>query len=316
MRYVLRIVAQRLLLALFTILIASFGIFWMVELLPGDVATRILGQAATDETAATLRERLHLDEPAMQRYLRWLGDFVRGDWGVSLVADRPVTEYVLPRLGNTLLLAGFAIALYVPLALTLGVITAVFRERRFVGWLSAAVVLTTAIPEFVLGILLLVTFAVMLPWFPPLADITRAGSLPELLHVIALPALTLTLAMTAYAVRMMHSSLVTVLESEYVRMARLKGLPAWRIVFRHAVPNAMGPAIRVTVLNVAFVVGGVVLVERIFNFPGIGRLLVDSIQLLDTPVIEAITLILASTYILANLGADLLAALFNPRLRD
>lgn len=316
MRFVVRLVGQRLLLALFTILIASFAIFWMVELLPGDVATRILGQAATAETAATLRERLNLGEPAMQRYLSWLGGFVRGDWGVSLVADRPVTEYVLPRLGNTLFLAGVAIGLYVPLALTLGVITAVYRERRFAAWISAAVVLTTAIPEFVLGILLLVTFAVMLPWFPPLADISQAGSLPELLHAIALPALALTLAMTAYAVRMMHSSLVTVLESEYVRMAILKGLPRWRIVFRHAVPNAMAPAIRVTVLNVAFVVGGVVLIERIFNFPGIGRLLVDSIQLLDTPVVTAVTLILASVYILANLGADLLAALFNPRLRD
>jgi peptide/nickel transport system permease protein len=315
MHYVLRLVLARLGLALLTLLAVSLVIFWTVELLPGDPATRILGQGASPERAQVLREQLRLDEPAHERYLLWLGDFVRGDWGDSLVARRPVTDYVLPRLENTLILAGAALALYVPLSLLLGIVTAVFRERRFAAWLSAAVLVGTAVPEFVVGILLLLVFAVVLPWFPPLALIDDAGSLPELLHMLVLPAVTLTAAMTAYAVRMMQASLVGVLESDYVRMATLKGLSRRRVILRHALPNALGPALRVTVLNIAWLIGGVVLVEVIFTFPGIGQLLIDSIRLLDTPVIEAIALILAAVYILANLGADIAAAALNPRLR-
>jgi peptide/nickel transport system permease protein len=315
MHYVLRLVLARLGLALLTLLAVSLVIFWTVELLPGDPATRILGQSASPERAQVLREQLRLDEPAHERYLLWLGDFVRGDWGDSLVARRPVTDYVLPRLENTLILAGAALALYVPLSLLLGIVTAVFRERRFAAWLSAAVLVGTAVPEFVVGILLLLVFAVVLPWFPPLALIDDAGSFPELLHMLVLPAVTLTAAMTAYAVRMMQASLVGVLESDYVRMATLKGLSRRRVILRHALPNALGPALRVTVLNIAWLIGGVVLVEVIFTFPGIGQLLIDSIRLLDTPVIEAIALILAAVYILANLGADIAAAALNPRLR-
>lgn len=315
MHYVLRLVLARLGLALLTLLAVSLVIFWTVELLPGDPATRILGQGASPERAQVLREQLRLDEPAHERYLLWLGDFVRGDWGDSLVARRPVTDYVLPRLENTLILAGAALALYVPLSLLLGIVTAVFRERRFAAWLSAAVLVGTAVPEFVVGILLLLVFAVVLPWFPPLALIDDAGSLGELLHMLVLPAVTLTAAMTAYAVRMMQASLVGVLESDYVRMATLKGLSPRRVILRHALPNALGPALRVTVLNIAWLIGGVVLVEVIFTFPGIGQLLIDSIRLLDTPVIEAIALILAAVYILANLGADIAAAALNPRLR-
>jgi peptide/nickel transport system permease protein len=316
MHYLVKLVGRRLVLGVVTILVVSLGIFWMVELLPGDVATRVLGQSATPETTAALRAQLHLDEPAPARYLAWLTHFVSGDWGQSIVSRQPVDAYVLPRLANTLMLAGLALVIYVPTCLSLAVVTAVFRERRIVAWLSAAIVLTAAIPDFVLGILLLVGLAVFLPLFPPLADIDSAGSLSEALYLMALPAITIALVMTAYGVRMMHSSLVEVLESEYVRMATLRGLPRWRVVLRHAVPNAMGPAIRVTVLNIAWVVGGMVLIEGIFNFPGVGRLLVDSIRLLDTPVILAVTLILATTYIVANIVADVLAALFNPRLRD
>jgi peptide/nickel transport system permease protein len=315
MRYALRLVVPRLGLALVTLLAVSLVIFWTVELLPGDPATRILGQDATPERVQVLREQLNLDEPALARYAEWLGGFARGDWGDSIVADRPVTDYVLPRLENTLILAGYALALYIPLSLALGIVTAVYRDRRFTVWLSAFVLVGTAVPEFVIGILLLLTFAVTLPWFPPLADIDQARSVPDLLHMLFLPAVTLTLAMTAYAVRMMQSSLVSVLESDYVRMATLKGLSRRRVIVRHALPNALGPALRVTVLNVAWLIGGVVLVEVIFTFPGIGQLLVDSIRNLDTPVIEAIALIFAAVYILANLGADLVAAALNPRLR-
>ena len=328
MRYALRLSLPRLGLSLVTLLAVSLIIFWAVEWLPGDPATRILGQGATPERVAVLREQMRLDDPPLQRYLQWLSDFARGDWGVSLVSSlpasvasaggrtqRPVADMVLPRLRNTLILAAAAMILYIPVSLLLGIVTAVYRERRFVAWLSALVLVGTAVPEFVVGILLLLTFAVVLPWFPPLSMIDQAQSVPELLRMLTLPAVTLTLAMTAYAVRMMQTSLIAVLESDYVRMATLKGLSRQRVILLHALPNALGPALRVTVLNVAWLIGGVVLVENIFNFPGIGQMLVDSIRLLDTPVIEAIAMILASVYILANLGADLAAAALNPRLR-
>jgi peptide/nickel transport system permease protein len=315
MRFAARLVLARLGFALVTLLAVSLIIFWTVELLPGNPATRILGQNATAENVRVLRAQLHLDDPAWVRYGRWLGNFARGDWGQSVVAKQPVTDFVLPRLKHTLILAAFALLFYVPLSLALGVLTAVFRTRRFAVFLSSLILAGTAIPEFVVGILLLLTFAVTLPWFPPLALIDQAETFPDKLQTLTLPAVTLTVAMTAYAVRMMQASLVSVLDSDYVRMATLKGLPRRRVILRHALPNALGPALRVTVLNVAWLIGGVVPVEIIFNYPGIGQQLVDSIRLLDTPVIEAIAMILASVYIFANLAADLVAGALNPRLR-
>ncbi len=328
MRAALALVARRVGLALVTLLAVSLIIFWSVEFLPGDTATRILGQEATPARVAALRAELRLDDPGWVRYGRWLGGFALGDWGESLVSRvpastasaggrtaRPVADIVLPRLGNTLVLAAVALLIYVPLSLLLGISTALLRDRAAGTILSTIVLVGTAIPEFVVGVLLLVTFAVAIPVFPPLSLIDRAESLPELLSYLALPAITLTIAMTAYAVRMMQASLVAVLSSDYVRLATLKGLSPARVLVRHAIPNALGPALRVTVLNVAWLIGGVVLVENIFTFPGIGRSLVDSIRLLDTPVIEAIALILATVYIVANLAADLVAIALNPRLR-
>jgi peptide/nickel transport system permease protein len=314
-KFALRLIVQRAALALGTLLVASFLIFWLIEWLPGDVATRSAPRGADPATIQTLREELGLDRPGLVRYGDWLAGFVTGDWGESLVARVPVTDTLVPKLVNTLVLAGAALLLYLPLSVLTGVLTAVFRHRRWSTAVSVLVLLGTAIPEFVTAIFLLVVFTVSLQWFTPLADIGNANSLGELVQVMALPVLTLVIAMTAYAVRMLQGSLVDVLDSDYVRMARLRGLPPWRIIFRHALPQAVGPMARVTVLNLAWVVGGVVVVEQIFEYPGMGRLLVESIQLLDTPMIAAITLILASTYILANVAADLLAALFNPKLR-
>ncbi|MBI3243141.1 MAG: ABC transporter permease [Chloroflexi bacterium] len=328
MRYALRLILPRLGLSVITLLAVSLIIFWAVEWLPGDAATRILGQNATPERVKVLREQMRLDRPPWVRYGLWVSDFVRGNWGVSLVShipasvasaggrtERPVADMVLSRLKNTLILATVALILYVPASLLLGVITAIYRGRRFADSLSVLVLVGTAAPEFVIGILLLLVFTVMIPWFPPLSLIDQAQSFPELLRMLALPAVTLTMSMTAYAVRMMQTSLIAVLDSDYVRMATLKGLSQQRVIMLHALPNALGPALRVTVINIAWLIGGVVLVENIFTFPGIGQLLVDSIRLLDTPVIEAIAMILASVYILANLGADLVTAALNPRLR-
>lgn len=316
MRFAIALILRRLGMSLIVFLVVSIVVFWAIEWLPGDPATRILGRVTSEERAQRLRERLHLDEPPVTRYVRWLTGFVRGRWGESLVAERPVLGYVLPRLRNTAILSGLTLAVYLPLSLVLGIMTALFRRRWFAAWLSIATLVGTSLPEFVVGILLMLAFAVALPVFPPVAMIDQASSLLDLLHMLALPALTLTAVMTAYSVRMMQDRLVSVMESDYVRMATLKGLPGRRVVLLHALPNALGPALRVTALNIAWLTGGVVLVESVFSFPGLGRLLVESIRTLDTPVIEAIAMILASVYMLVNLGADLVAALLNPRLRS
>ena len=312
----IRLVASRVVLSLFSLVVVSWAIFWAVEWLPGDAARRILGREASAESVRVLQARLHLSDPPLVRYGRWLRQFVRGDWGQSLAANRPVGGYVFPRLRNTLILAGLALGLYLILSLTIGMVTALCHGQLVDTWLSVLTLVGMSMPEFVVGILLILVFAVAIPVFPPLALMDQVKTFPELLYTLSLPVLTLTAAMTAYAVRMMRDNLIDVLESDYVRMATLKGLPRARVVLRHALPNALGPALNITALNIAWLIGGVVVVETVFNFPGLGRLLVDSISFHDVPVIEAIAVILASVYMLATLGADVLVLVLNPRLRS
>ena len=328
MRFALRLILPRVALAILVLLLVSLITFTLVELLPGDPVTRVLGRNATPELEEVWRKRLNLNRPPAARYVLWISGFVRGDWGESLISARPpseqtpgekkqraVADMVRPRLINTLTLAVFALALYIPMSLFLGIVTAIYRERRFSGWLSALAVLGTAVPDYVIGILILLIFAVRLQWFPPLALIDQAESTLEVVQMLALPALTLAIAMTGFAVRMMQGSLLAVLDSDYVHFATLKGLTRQRVIFLHALPNALGPAVRVTVLNIAWLVGGVVLVEVIFTYPGMGRLLLDALSLLDTPVILATAMIFAIVLIFANMAADILAAFLNPRLR-
>lgn len=310
-----RLILSRSALALVSLLAVSVIIFWCVEWLPGDTATRILGRDATAESLALLRQKLHLDLPASMRYLHWLAGALRGDFGMSLVADRPVLDYVWGRAANTLTLAAFVLALYTPLSIGLGLWTAVSRGRAADHLVSILVIFGMCVPEYVVGILLTMVFALALPWFPPLALIDQAHGFLDLLHVLFLPAVTLTAAMTAYAVRLMRENLIDVLESGYVQMARMKGLPRWRVLLWHALPNALGPALNVTALNIAWLMGGIVVVETVFNFPGLGRLLVDSISLKDVPVILAASLLLTAVYILCNLLADIASLLLNPKLR-
>lgn len=312
---VVRLILHRLLLSLGTLWVVSFLIFWAVEWLPGDTAALIVGREATPEAVRALRERLHLGDAPMVRYWRWLSAFTHGDWGRSLAADRPVKAYVLPRLRNTLVLTGLALSMYVALTVIIGITSALFYGGFLDTWLSILTLVGISMPEFVVGIFLMLLLAVVVPLFPPLALTDQVHSLAELLHTLTLPALALTAVMTAYATRMMRSNLVEVLESEYVRMAILKGLPKVRVVFRHALPNAVGPTLTITALNVAWLIGGVVVVERVFTFPGLGRLLVDSISFHDFPVVEAIAVLLAGVYVVANLLADIAVVMLNPRLR-
>lgn len=310
-----RMVLTRLGMAVLSLLAVSIIIFWCVEFLPGDAAERILGRNATPESLALLRAKLHLDLSGGQRYLRWLAALLSGDLGTSLVADRPVGGYIASRIANTALLSGLALLLYIPVSIALGVTTALHRGRFMDHAISLVVLVFMCLPEFVIGILLISIFAIKLAWLPPLALIGQAQGIGQLVQLIALPTVTIVAAMSAYAVRMMRESLIEVLDSSYVLMARLKGLPRWRVLLFHALPNALGPAINVTALNIAWMIGGVVVVESVFEFPGIGRLMVDSIGNKDVPVILAISMVMTAAYILINLVADILVILLNPKLR-
>jgi len=310
-----RLILTRFGLAFVSLVAVSIIIFWCIEWLPGDAASRTLGRDATAESLAVLRVKLHLELPAWQRYLQWLFGMLHGDLGMSLVADRPALGYVWGRAINTLILTAVVLAIYVPLSIGLGLWTAVYRGRAVDHAVSILIIFGMCVPEYVVGIALTMIFALLLPWFPPLALIDQAHGFFEVIHMLFLPAITLAAAMTAYAVRLMRESLIDVLESGYVQMARLKGLPSWRILWFHALPNALGPALNVTALNIAWLMGGIVVVESVFNFPGLGRLLVESISLKDYPVIQAAALLLAGVYILCNFAADIVSILLNPRLR-
>ena len=311
-----RLVLVRTAQALGTILLISLCLFLALEVLPGDVATRVLGREATAEALAVLRERLHLDLPAWERYLLWLGGVLQGDLGASLVSQRSVIDILAPRVAVTLFLSGYAFLLYLPLAILPAVIQAVWRNRWVDHALSLLTLVLLAIPDFLLATLLLIAFAMVWPVFPSMSIVEPGMAFGEMVRLTTLPALTLAVVMAVYAVRMLRDSLIEVLRADHIRMAELRGLPPGRIVWRHALPNALAPTLNVTALNLAYLVGGVVVVEKVFSYPGFGSLLVDSLQLRDLPMIEATVLLAAAIYIGANLVADLLAILLTPRLRD
>jgi peptide/nickel transport system permease protein len=313
--FIARLIAQRFLLALFTLLMVSFLIFAVLEILPGDVATRILGRDATPETLAALRERMHLDDPALLRYGRWLWGVLQGDFGQSLVSSRSVMEVLAPRIVNTAFLSIYAFILYVPLATLPAILQAIRRDRPVDHALSVMTLVLLSVPDFLLGTLLLLTFVLLIPVLPAMSTVDQTSGFLEYLRATTLPALTLAIVMAVYAVRMLRDNLIEVLDADYIRMAELRGVPAGRVVWRHALPNALVPTLNVTALNLAYLVGGVVVVERVFSYPGFGSLLVDSLQLRDFPLIEATILLSASVYIAANFIADAGAILLNPKLR-
>jgi len=313
---VLRLLIGRILLSLLTLLIVSAVIFAIIEILPGDVASRILGRDATQESLALLRGKLHLNDPAVTRHVRWLGGILQGDFGNALTSARPITEILTPRIVNTVLLSLYAFLIYMPLALIPALVQAVRRDRPVDHVFSVITLVLLSTPDFLLGTLLLLGFAAAIPLLPAISLVDESSSAIQYLQAMTLPAVTLAIVMAVYAVRMLRDNLIEVLDSEYVRMAELKGLPARAVLLRHALPNALVPTLNVTAINLGYLIGGVVIVEKIFSYPGFGRLLVDSLQLRDVPLIEATVLIAAAVYIGANLLADLGAILLNPRLRS
>ena len=312
---IFRMILSRLALAFVTLLAVSIIIFWTAEILPGDIAARVLGREATAEAKAAFRERLNLDRPVAERYLIWLSGAVRGDFGKALSSQRDISDVVIPRLKNTLFLATYAFVLYVPVTVLLSILAAVHRERFWDGVVSSVTLVGLSLPEFVVGTALIYIFAVNLHLFPVMSLIQTSESFLESIYLTTLPAITLMIAMAVYSIRMLRDNLIEVLDSEYVRMATLKGMPRKQVVSSHALPNSLVPALNTMALNIAYSIGGVVIVEQVFVYPGLGTLLVEAIFIRDAPVIEAVALIVSSFYIFANLFADVMGILLNPRLR-
>jgi peptide/nickel transport system permease protein len=311
----LRLIAQRLALGVATLLVVSILIFAGTQLLPGDVAQAILGQAATPEALANIRSELNLDRPAYVRYAEWLGQFLQGDFGMSLANRQPIADMIGGRLGNTLFLAGVAAVVAVPIAVLLGLIAARFRDSWLDKTISIATLSAISMPEFFIGYILIFIFAVKLFWAPSIASVYDGMSLGQKLAAIALPVATLALVVMAHMMRMTRAAVINVMSSPYIEMAELKGISRSRIIFRHALPNALSPIINVIVLNLAYLVVGVVVVEVVFVYPGMGQLMVDAVAKRDVPVVQACGLIFAAAYVLLNLTADVLSIVANPRLR-
>lgn len=314
MNDLVKMILQRLGLGLVTLFVVSVIIFIGVEMLPGDLAQAVLGQSATPETLAAMRDQLGLNRPAPVRYFEWLGGIMHGNLGVSLTNNREISELIGTRLANTIFLAGFAAVISVPVALVLGILAALYRNSWFDRMINVVTLSSISFPEFFVAYILILIFAVKLGWFPSISNVNMDMPLGERLYRCFLPALTLTLVVVAHMMRMTRASIINLLASPYIEMARLKGMSWSRIIVKHALPNALSPIINVIVLNLAYLIVGVVVVEVVFVYPGLGQLFVDSVLKRDLPVVQATCLIFAATYILLNLSADVLSTASNPRM--
>jgi peptide/nickel transport system permease protein len=311
-----RLVVRRLALGILTLWLVSLVIFAAIVALPGDAAHAILGREATPERLAALRAQLHLEDSVVTQYLKWLGGILTGDLGRSAATQAPVSELLSDRVGNSLFLVLISALVAIPLSLVIGVWTAMRRDRPADHILSTTSLVLAALPEFVIGIALILVFATGLMHVLPAVSLLGPGEKAyDDPRVVVLPAATLVLAVVPYISRIMRGSMVEVLESEYVTMATLKGLARRTVIWRHAVPNAIVPAIQVTALQLAYLAGGVVVVEYVFSYPGIGRALVEAVANRDMPVVQAVTMLAAGIYVGLNLLADIATILVTPKLR-
>ncbi len=310
-----KLIVRRLLLGLATVGLVSLIIFGAVEALPGDACTAILQQDAQGQRLANCRAELGLDRPAWARYAQWVGGLLRGDLGVSTHGAQPIAGIVGARLQNSLLLGGCALALGLPLAFGLGIAAALQRDRWLDVTVSSGAIAAMTIPEFVSATVLILVFSAWLGWLPGIVTVSADAPWTDFFPEILLPAVVLAMVMTAHILRTVRSSMIEVLDGEFVRMATLKGVPHAPRVLRHVLPNALLPAINVVALTIAWLLGGVVVIETVFNYPGLGRLTVTAISERDLAVVQTVALIVSALYVAINLAADLLTLLANPRLR-
>ncbi len=315
MHPILKLIAQRLALGLLLLFAASILIFVGTSILPGDVAQSILGQSATPEALANMRRELGLNEPALTRYFSWLGGVLQGDLGTALTNGRDIAESLGGRLKNTLFLAFWAAAISVPLAIFLGLLAVRYKDRWPDKLISAVTLTTISIPEFMIGYVLVYWVAIKWRMFPSVAIINDSMTLGAKLNAIAIPVMVLTLVVLAHMMRMTRAAILNVMQSAYIETAELKGLGMLKIIRKHAFPNAIAPIVNVVMLNLAYLVVGVVVVEVVFAYPGMGQYLVDHVSKRDVPVVQACGLIFAAVYIGLNLIADIVSILANPRLR-
>jgi peptide/nickel transport system permease protein len=311
-----KLIWRRLLLGLLTLFLISLVVFAAVLALPGDAATAILGKEATPDRVAALREQLHLEDSLVSQYLQWISGVLTGSFGESAATQQAVSDLLSERVGNTLFLVFVASVVAIPLSIVLGVWMAMKRDRAVDHVGSTVTLVLAALPEFVIGIGLVLLFATsVFHWFPAVSILPPGEKAWQQPDVVVLPAATLVLAVTPYISRIMRGSTIEVLESEYVTMARLKGLPERTVIWRHAVPNAIVPAIQVAALQLAWMAGGIVVVEYVFSYPGIGAALVDAVANRDMPVVQTLVMLAAAVYVVMNLVADLATILVTPKLR-
>ena len=311
----LRLIATRFALGIVTLLAVSVLIFICTQILPGDVASAVLGQQATPEALRVFRAELGLNQPAYLRYLHWLFGVLHGDFGKALTNQRVIIDELWPRFLNTLFLAGYAAVIAVPVAVGLGIFTAIREGRPSDRLANILTLIAISVPEFFVAYILILFFAIKLPWFPSLATVDSDMSIGQHFYVAFLPALTLTLVVLAHMLRMTRNSVLSIMSTPYIEMAFLKGLTRTRVVAFHALPNAIGPIVSVVALDLAYLVVGVVVVENVFVYPGVGQYMVDAVSKRDVPVIQACGLVFAAVFVTLNTVADILAILANPRLR-
>jgi len=311
-----KLLVSRIAMAVLTLFIVSIVVFAITNLLPGDAAEESLGQAATPETVAALRAQFGLDQPAPVRYARWLTHIVQGDAGVSLVSGQAITELIGKRLPNSLVLAGATALVSVPLALTLGILSAMYRGSLFDRGMNMLAVSLVSVPEFLIATLAVLLFAVKLRWLSALSHTADIATLGQFLRAYAMPVFTLCCVIVAQMARMTRAAVIDQLRAPYVEMARLKGAGPVRIVLSHALPNAVGPIANAVALSLSYLLGGVLIVESIFNYPGIANLMIDAVTTRDIPLVQACSLIFCSAYLLLVMLADICAIASNPRLRN
>ena len=307
---------RRLLLGIVVLILVSVLVFLATQALPGDPARAILGRSATPASLAALRRQLHLNEPVLTQYWTWVIGLLHGNLGTSLAAQEPVSTLLAPKLVNSAVLVALAAVLSIPLSIAIGAWAALKREKAFDQASSNLLLALAALPEFVVGLVLVILFATTVLHVLPAVSTVPPGSRPwNDWEALVLPTLTLVIAVAPYVARIMRASMIEVLESDYVEMARLKGLPERTVLIRHALPNALGPVFQVIALNLAYLAGGIILVEVVFNYTGIGSATAEAVVNHDLPVIQALAILLAAVYVVLNLLADVATILVTPKLR-
>ena len=312
---------RRTAVGIVTLLVVSILIFIATSVLPGDVANIILGQMATPESLAALRAKLGLDQPAYARYFFWLGNLATGDLGISKAGSgfgtigTPISEMLAPRVENTIRLAGAVALIAVPLSMTLGLLAAMYPGTRLDRIVTFTTLSLISVPEFLVATFLVLVVAVYLGWLPATAYMSGNETGWQLAKALAMPALTLVIVASSQIMRMTRATVLNVMSSPYIEMAILKGVPRSRIILRHALFNAIGPIVNVVALNLAYLVSGVVIVETIFAYPGLAKLMIDAVQTRDLPLVQACAMIFCATYVVLIFIADMASILSNPRLR-